>query len=399
MSKINDYLLRRIARDDYRGQHLAQHNRLPEDKLVALLTGIYNAVGDRTFTIPPGDDPQPSRKHDADSERIPKGFDDYFSILDEISKSPVTGVSATFNSLKKNHFPNFEGMGLIHRKVLRESATASGTVFEATLTPFAIEIINAGATLRRAELIGTAMKSLIGGGFIDDMYSLLKKVEQLNVYEVMLIASDTNISLPEKEDLIRDYRRLKRLGILKLHVEMEKLCATTMALPKKDKRDWHNWWNEARQIMTMMSMVNGFNVYNEEHLMLAGSAGVALFSAARSEAVKAEALRWHGLDKIEGWELHHIYPVEYATCERDMTIIDSKENLLYIPAALHRKIPTRSNLAVGLAYENGQVFLTNPTTPTNEINFVFEIPAEIQVNASLLPTMIDYNKGLLAAVA
>ena len=395
-SDIRKYFFDRIKRDNYRGVHLAQHNRLPEEKLVAILASIQSAVGDTSFEIPPGDDPHPARAHNPNLNRTVKGFDAYYKILDAISRSEVPGVSATFNSLKKNHFPNLEGMGLLVRSAGPRSNKGS---LEARLSKKAFDILEAGKSRKRTVLIGEATETLIGKSFIDDLHILLSRVDVLNLYELMLIVSDTVPALEYKERLIREYRQLKAVERIKIHSDIQEKCLPTMSLTKVERRDWHNWWNEAKQILTMLSTVAGFNVYNGERIMLAGSSDVAFFDSSRSATIKRLAFDWQQVSPRAGWEMHHIYPVEYATCSKDMELIDSVENLLYIPAAKHRTIPNSGNLSVQFTYNNSHVTLVNPVTPTREPTFEFLYSSEVLVNSKNLEAMRLYSEKLLKSVS
>jgi len=388
-SDLEKYLHNRIRRSDYRGIHLAQHNRLPEDKLVAILDSIRVAVGNDEFDIPPGDEPNPGRSHNPAAKRKVPGFGDYYNILDNIANCGVAGVSATFNSLKKNHFPNFEGMGLLQRR-------DSGRVGH--LTEAANKILDAGSSRQRTILVGKAMERLIGPDFANVLHDLLRNLDQLNVWEVMLIVSDTHLGAAQKESYVRQYRRLRAVKRLQLHEDIESLCEPTMRLSKVDRRDWHNWWNEAKQIVTMLAYVPGFVVLQEEHVMLAGGAGIPIFDRARSAQVKREAMEWHGLVPVAGWELHHIFPIEYATSAADMALIDAKENLLYIPAARHREIPRNRNRSVQFEFDSRRVRLSNPASSSRKPQFDFEIPHEVGVQVDRLPAMVAYNARLLKSV-
>ena len=388
-SDLEKYLHNRIRRSDYRGLHLAQHNRLPEDKLVAILDSIRDAVGNDEFDIPPGDEPSPRRSHNPAAKRKVRGFSDYHNILDNIANCGVAGVSATFNSLKKNHFPNFEGMGLLQRR-------DGGRVGH--LTEAANSILDAGSSRQRTVLVGKAMERLIGPDFANELHDLLRNLDQLNVWEVMLIVSDTHLSAAQKESYVRQYRRLRAVKRLQLHEDIESLCEPTMHLSKVDRRDWHNWWNEAKQIVTMLAYVPGFVVLQEEHVMLAGGAGIPIFDRARSAQVKREAMEWHGLVPVAGWELHHIFPIEYATSAADMALIDAKENLLYIPAARHREIPRNKNRSVQFEFDSRRVRLSNPASSSRKPQFDFEIPHEVGVQVDRLPAMVAYNARLLKSV-
>lgn len=393
MSELESYLNSRIKSDGYRGVHVAQHNRLPESKLLIFLEAINKVNGQEQFAVPPGDDPEPSgrQKGSIKIKRAVSGFEEYYQVIEAIL---AAGENVTFNSLKKNHFPNLEAMGLLSRQIV-----ADGSYFRASLTDSAKSILVAGATRKRTVLIGKAMENLIGSKLIEELHSILQKVDVLNVYELMLIVTDPSLKLDDKETLIRQYRRLKPIGRLQLHSRMKAKCAPTMALEKKRKRDWHNWWNESAQIVSMLSTVSGFNVYDNEHVMLAG-AGIHLgFDASRSETVKRDAFNWHNLEKRDGWEMHHIYPVQYATCDSDMRLIDSKENLIYIPEKIHDQIPKRENLSVGLEFNSNYVSLINPVSDTKVPRFDLRIDIDAEVKVENLPTMARFNQKLLNSIA
>ena len=342
--------------------------------------------------VPPGDDPEPTgrQRGSANVRRAVSGFEQYYQVIEAIL---AAGENATFNSLKKNHFPNLQAMGLLSRQ-----RVTGGRHFRAQLTDAAMAILDAGATRTRTVLVGKAMENLIGLKLIEELHALLQKVDVLNVFELMLIVSDPSLKLERKENFIRQYRRLKKIGRLQLHSNLKAKCASTMTLEKKKMRDWNNWWNESAQIISMLSTVSGFNVYENEHVMLAG-AGVRLgFDSSRSETVKREAFSWHNLEKKRGWELHHIYPVQYATCDSDMRLIDSKENLIYIPKKIHGQIP-RENLSVGLQFDSKHVSLVNPVSDSKTPRFDLRIGLDADLKVENLPVMERFNQKLLNSVA
>ena len=95
-SEVENYLNNRISDPKkYRGMHLAQHNRLPIEKLIVILQSIRSAVGVAWFIEPANDDPAPTRKHDPlQPRRIPNGMilqdcAEYYLILDEIYNAQV----------------------------------------------------------------------------------------------------------------------------------------------------------------------------------------------------------------------------------------------------------------------------------------------------------------------
>ncbi len=48
-----DYLVERLQRDDYRGMHVSQHNRLTLDYVLIMLKAIGELGGGDGFAVPP----------------------------------------------------------------------------------------------------------------------------------------------------------------------------------------------------------------------------------------------------------------------------------------------------------------------------------------------------------
>jgi hypothetical protein len=401
-SEVENYLNNRINDStSYRGMHLAQHNRLPIEKLLIILRSIRIAVESEWFIEPASDDPAPTRKHDPlEPRRIPLGMtaqdcEEYYLILDEIYNARVEKVTATFNSLKKNIFPNLEGMGLLERD---DSGQRSGGNKKARLTPVAIDFLD--GTDRTQKKIFSECNERILKPIVEILDVVLEKFDTVNVYEMMLFLTDESINIDRKIELISKYKSMKKLQVIQLHdslqTRMNKSMGTEVA--KIDKLDWHNWWNESRQMTDMLETVVGFNVYQDEQIMKAGNAEAIVFSASRSQNVRREALAWHGLASRDGWDLHHILPVEYATSSSDLKQIDDKRNLLYIPSSIHRGIPNTSNRMVQLTYDATHVVLKNPLSvdgkPLKEIAW----PVDAGVDHRNLEEMVSYNTKLLELV-
>lgn len=401
-SEVENYLNNRISDSkSYRGMHLAQHNRLPIEKLIVILQSIRNAVGNSWFVEPASDDPAPTRKHDPlQPRRIPSGMtsqdcDEYYLILDEIYNAKVDKVSATFNSLKKNIFPNLEGMGLLERD---DSGQRGGGNKKARITPVAINFLEGNE--RTQKKIFSECNERILKPIVEILDVVLEKFDTVNVYEMMLFLTDESIKLERKMELISKYKSMKKLQVIELHNSIQTRMNRSMGVnvAKIDKLDWHNWWNESRQMTDMLETVVGFNVYQNDQIMKAGNAEAVVFSANRSQNIRREALSWHSLTSKDSWDLHHILPVEYATSSSDLKQIDDKRNLLYIPSSIHKTIPNTSNRMVQFTYDATHVILRNPLTtdgkPLKEIAW----PRDAGVDQNNLHEMVIYNKKLLELV-
>lgn len=401
-SEIERYIIQRLSDSkNYRGMHLAQHNRLPIEKLTTILQSIRSVVGEKWFIEPSSDDPAPTRKHNPlEPRRIPHGMtfqdcSDYYLILDEIFHAQVQNVSATFNSLKKNIFPNLEGMGLLQRD---SSGQRIGSNKKARLTKVAIDFLNGNE--RTKKRIFSDCNERILKPMVNILDIVLERFDTVNVFEMMLFLTDENTHVEKKIELISKYKRLKTLQVIQLHDAIQTRMKQSMGpdIAKVDKLDWHNWWNESRQMTDMLETVVGFNVYQDEQIMKAGNAEAVVFSASRSQNVRREALDWHGLSSRDDWDLHHILPIEYATSSSELKQIDDKRNLLYIPASIHRSIPNTANRMVRFSFDATHVFLDNPLSQTGEPKKVIAWPQDAGVIHANLSEMVRYNAKLLELV-
>jgi hypothetical protein len=383
---LREYLNARIGSPNYRGVQLAQHNRTPALKLTTLLSVIYGVTGTTEFPVPKGDDPAPTRHHDSETPRPNANYEEYYDILDAIADAAIPGVTATFNSLKKNHFPNLVGMGLLVR--------TKGATPTARLTDAAEDIVNETNDRQRGKLIGDAMENLLGKPFIDEVYDLLGVIDTINASEMMLIVSDITLPFDVKVKYLREYKGMRRRARARMLSELSTTCQQTMNLPKVDKRDWGNWMNEARQIISALALVPTLSVYNIELVMLAGAAATREFIPVRSQKAKDDAFLWHDIQRQDGWELHHIVPMETVVSKADLLLIDVKENLLYIPAAKHHRIKPPS---IKFRFDLTTIQLINPDDDTGEPISLFEIGPEAAVNRDRLEPMCKHNRKILVA--
>ena len=400
---VHKYLLRRISNSTtYRGMHLVQHQRLPIEKLGVFLNSIFDVAGVGSFIEPSNDDPSPTgtSHKSSDKRRVPpgntaQGCKVYWDILDDIANANVADVGATFNSLKKNTFPNLEGMGLL----VRISASQTGTPKKAQLTKLAVKFIN-GNPREKIGIFSYCNENVLKP-MISVLDSALNTFDTINVFEMMLFLTDVSISVQERIDLVGKYKRLKRLQVIQLHLEIQNRMSMRMGpnVPKIAKLDWHNWWNESKQITNMLNTVVGFSVYQNELIMKAGNAEAASFSTSRSQIVKREAITWHNLVVMDHWELHHIVPVEYATGSNDLRKIDDKRNLLYIPSRIHRSIAHTSNLMVAISFDPAYVVLSNPLKENGRPKMEIAWPRDVGINPGHFDAIVEYNKTLLEIIA
>ena len=386
MSDIRNYLFSRVRRDDYRGAHVAQHNRLPFDKAASLLSAIHGAVGEGDFPVPPGDDKGVRRP----------GFAAFYQLVDEIAENLGQG---TVNSVKKNHFPDFARMGFLER-MGRDGSVLSPEdrrpVCAARLTATAARLALAQNPREKYRLYLEAVERLIGPKILDELFAILHEdFESVSVHEFMLVLSDPGVSRTEKTALLKSHRRLSALHRVALRADIRAECEllSAAAADKRGKRDYGNWHNQALEIFNLLNQTVYFKTFKKTVLMLGFSDEALEFLAARSGAAKARALRWHGIEERGEYDLHHIVPLETAFSRKTLGRVDDHRNLLCLRKSAHRKIPTRNNLFVQLdASAAGGIFLTNPfdAKPAQ-----MDVSGDVLCETKNLPEMVEYNRRLL----
>ena len=386
MGDIRGYLFSRVRRDDYRGAHVAQHNRLPFDKAASLLSMIHRTVGEGDFPVPPGDD-RGARRPDCAA---------FYRLVDKIAGQLGQG---TVNSVKKNHFPDFARMGFLER-LGRDGSVLSPEdrrpVFAARLTPAAARLALAANPREKYRLYLDAVERLIGAKILDELFAILHEdFESVSVHEFMLALSDPRASRAEKVALLKSHRRLSALQRVALRADVRRECdrLSALAKDKRGKRDYGNWLNQALEIFNLLNQTVYFKTFKKTVLMLGFSDEALEFLAARSGAAKARALRWHDIEERGEYDLHHIVPLENAFSRRTLERVDDHRNLLCLRKSVHRRIPARNNLLVQLdAWESGEIFLTNPFGAKPER---MNVSGDVLCKAGNLPEMVEYNRRLL----
>lgn len=382
-NKFVKYIFERIKREDYRGIHLSQHNRLPFDKVLAILRIINNITGESSFKIHIGD--WKGKKQ--------KGCEIYYKIVDALKKIIEQG---TVNSLKKNIFPDLDMMGFLNRynpKGDLVSPEKREIVDSVSLTKFALDFINEKRPRKQYKMYIEATEKLLEPILDELFYLLYKEFESINIYEYMFIVSDGKLSTQEKIDLINSYRRLKKIqrteinqDILKIFKDINKKAAN-----KRFKRDFGNWYNESLQIFNLLNQTVYFKTFRKTVLMLSISQEALEFIAIRSQKQREKYFDWHNIERREGYQLHHICPLSYATTRKQLTLIDNFKNLIYISDKAHSKIP--HDLFIQLVEKNGRILLMNPV----DKKFI-DITKEVIINPKCLFEMLKYNDKLLAKI-
>lgn len=355
------------------------------------MSAMHGAVGGGEFPVPPGDDK---------GVRLPE-FAVFYELVEKIAATLGQG---TVNSVKKNHFPDFARMGFLERLGKDGSVLPPKDrrpVLAARLTDSAARLALADNPREKYRLYLDAVERLIGPRILDELFAILHDddFETVSVHEFMLILSDSNISRAEKAALLKSHRQLGALKRIALRADIQAECARLSAAAenKSGKRDYGNWHNQALEIFNLLNQTVYFKTFKKTVLMLGFSDEALEFLAARSGTVKAHALRWHQIEEREGYDLHHIVPLENAFSRKTLGRVDDHRNLLCLRKSVHQKIPNRNNLFVQLdAPKPGEIFLVNPLSRNNAR---MNVSGDVLCRPENLPEMVEYNRLLLDKLA
>ena len=350
-NKFFDYLKQRIKRPDYRGYHISQHNRLPFEKICYLLETIYNNIKDKKIKI-----------HVGDWKGIKQNCSEYYKIIDEINKSK--DFSCTVNSLKKNIFPDLAVMGFLDRFDKNNTLVLGdkrSEIYYVKLSDLAVSFANEKSLLKKYKIYINAVEKLVEP-ILEELFMILfKEFDSVNIYEYTFILSDPNLTTDQKIDLIKEYRRLKKVQQASLisHIQKKFQEINKRAKNKTEKRDFMNWYNESLQVFNLLNQTIYFKTFRKIILMLSISQEILEFVASRSQKEKELYFEYHNVPKKNGYQLHHIYPISYATSRKELELIDNHKNLIYISDKIHSKIP-RNNTFVKIEWKKNKLFLVDP---------------------------------------
>jgi len=380
-NKFFDYLKQRIKRPDYRGYHLSQHNRLPFEKICYLLETIYNNIKDKKIKI-----------HVGDWKGIKQNCSEYYKIIDEINKSK--DFSCTVNSLKKNIFPDLAVMGFLDRFDKNNTLVLGdkrSEIYYVKLSDLAVSFANEKSLLKKYKIYINAVEKLVEP-ILEELFMILfKEFDSVNIYEYTFILSDPNLTTDQKIDLIKEYRRLKKIQQTSLisHIEKKFQEINKRAKNKTEKRDFMNWYNESLQVFNLLNQTIYFKTFKKTILMLSISQEILEFVASRSQKEKELYFEYHNVPKKDGYQLHHIYPISYATSRKELELIDNHKNLIYISDKIHSKIP-RNNTFVKIEWIKNKLFLVDPVSKER-----IDITNDCLLNRTKISEILEYNNKLI----
>ncbi|MGL2620239.1 restriction endonuclease [Helicobacter pylori] len=306
--------------------------------------------------------------------------------------------------MRKNLFVDMHRMGLIERYNKNKEPTnpyIQSNIKYISLTPLAIEFLNAQDLLRKNFCYTQALENLLQG-FGAECREVMIELENhyLDIEEMMFFVTFLNIENFTRSEIIeyvREYRSLSRIQKEKLKELVQNYCNPNHFNGNKlDKRDYHNWKNQAQQIFSLLEQSVFFETNKERLILKTLNEENKQNDKKLKRSIKEKALYFekHGVKKEKGFELHHIVPLCLARSIEEFDLLDKWENLIYIDAFNHAKISQTQNKHICLYFENCDVILSKGLKEEQE-SLYFTYIENVLYKLDLQNVMLEYNKDLL----
>ncbi|MGQ9817991.1 MAG: hypothetical protein ACUVQ3_08615, partial [bacterium] len=341
---------------------------------------IYSNIKDKKIKI-----------HIGDWKGSKQDCDEYYKIIEEINRSK--DFSCTVNSLKKNIFPDLAVMEFLDRFDKNNTlllGNKRSEIYYVKLSDSAIGFVNEKSLLKKYKIYINAVEKLVEP-ILEELFIILyKEFDSVNIYEYTFILSDPNLGTNEKVNLTKEYRKLKKVQQASIlsYVQRTFDKINKKAKSKTEKRDFMNWYNESLQVFNLLNQTIYFKTFRKTVLMLSISQEVLEFVATRSQRERELYFDYHNIAKKDGYQLHHIYPISYATSRKDLELIDNHKNLIYISNKIHSKIP-RNNTFVKIERYRDKLFLVDPVNRKK-----IDITNDCLLKKNKISELLEYNKYL-----
>jgi hypothetical protein len=395
-----EFLDKRIADDNYRGDVSSQHNRYTRDDVIAILKLIDKYTPNSALMKIRTTDIGKRPANHPDERTFALFCTDVVSIMSKGSQ----------DAMRKNFFVDFHRMGFINRHDRNGKLIAPykrSRVMFVSLTKQGKKLINATDIEEQLFIFAKGLDLMLGG-YINVLLEIFRtqdyEIKKITIYEYMFFVSAVHsktifeIDIQECVDYIKRYRTLSRgqkeavVNLLK-----EKMQPKNYPGNKKNKRDFHNWWNKIEQIFSLITQTVYFeqrdNKLVPRELRNEKGESTTLVKLSRSISEKFEYFTNHKVAKVRllGFELHHVVPLSWAENRWHFKLLDVWRNMVYIDAFSHAKITQNNNANVKMENENTTIVLSDMIG--NNVKLVLN--TNILYLPDNLPKMIDYNTELL----
>lgn len=386
-----NFLHQRILANQYRGKHLSQHNRYDLGVVKAMLKTLRSYTSISPMII-----------RTTDLKKRPHNFTEeasYASYVNDVIKLIGRG---TQDSIRKNLFVEFSRMGFLNRydkNLNKLNPFKKGNAKFVELSKFGLDFILENNIFNSSMIYARAVDNVLLG-MATDIFQAMIEIDYITLDEYTYFMSFIGCNLnnktyyfPEIIDFIKEFRKFstyQKLGIKNL---IKSYCnPKTFTGSKKIKRDLHNWINEAQQIFTILNdtAYYEFNKPNSRLEFKLNSKNPSM-KPKRSIFQKENYFKFHSVNKVPGYQLHHIVPLFWAKTPNEFKVLDKWENMIYIDAKSHAIITNNSPDSVELAVNNGNIRLINKVNKYIELvknqNALFDdknLNNMIKVNLKLL---------------
>lgn len=398
------YIVKRVQRNDYRGWHVTQHNRLTteQEKVKKILEVIQLYSQNNILLVPPGD-----HSHYISGYKDDSMYTQYIAAVDHIHEELGAG---TFNSIKKNIFPDLERMGFVYRGVMTYSPDSRTRGL-----PY-LSMTAQGKSLCKSNIMDGSIifhKGVVNifneklEEFVNVIHDSEFKKSNISIYEFMFIFSDVRKDKDiGKVSLLKSYRRLKKRKRDRLIELIKEYANPNHWTNKKHKRDFGNWKNEIQQMMGMLKRTLYFEVGSNRYISLnfsGESVSSGELKIKRRQVPKEEYFKYHGVNKLNNFELHHIVPLSQATSDVEVQLVDDYKNLIYISKSKHkefRKKPHHIHLDINSNYASFSRYLILSGTDNAEADKIKAINdgKEARYSSNQVTVMSKYNNDLLKSL-
>jgi len=223
-------------------------------------------------------------------------------------------------------------------------------------------------------------------GYMSEILNLLQSKElkgKINEDEFFLFVSyigfkldnsQTKTNIHDIEKYILEYRKLKKHEKTQIIDFINKLSSKTKNKGKnKGYIDKVNWKNQTQSIFNLLSFTANLTV-NKGDLIYGKKRKGTQITLERSIKEKELYFSKHSINvndwKKKGYELHHIYPLAYASNDDEFLKIDSWDNLIYIDGKKHAEITQKRNKHIKLEFDNTNIKLQVPNNENDVINAI-----------------------------
>ena len=384
-----DFIDRRLADDQYRGEWSSQHNRYTRDEVVTILSLLDEYAPDMSWM----------QIRTTDLSKRPRnlpGEEDFARFCREVKARIGKG---TQDAMRKNLFVDFHRMGLIVRYGQDGMPTdpfRQQRVKFVSLSEQGLRLVQADTIDEQFYIFSSGVDKLLLGfitvslGLLRDAESALKRI---TAHEFMFFVSAIGTSASFRiapatcVRLIHAYRGLstvQRRAVIDSLAEQLQPCH--FPGDKTSQRDFHNWRNKVDQIYKLLDQTVYFEVSGDSLFLRKGRV--------RSFSHKKRYFQQHRVDRRPGFELHHVVPLGWSESDEQFKLFDDWQNMVYINAFEHAKITQNRNRNVVMTADNDNLILSD----YGDNRVLLENHRTLLYDPKHKLLLLDYNGKLLQSV-